>query len=474
MGKKFFKHFAVISGGTFISMVLGFLTTPVITRAVNPLEYGKYSIFTMYANVAVMILYLGLDQSLIRYFYENSSTQYRQGLLFKCLKYPAICTLTTTFFVFFLELSGFITFELGQFSLILICFYTLVQILYRFSLLLLRLQYKSKLYSLLGIIQKICYVAVALGLIFYSNLNKALSLEIATTSAAFFCLFISIFCEKRLWNPKNFRAGACTVPQNDLLRYAFPYIFSMGITTLFQYIDKISLNVFCSYKDVGIYSSTMTLVHVFAIVQTTFNTLWAPMALEHYENEKKDVGFYQNANQIITVIMFFIGFSLILCKDVFSVMLGKEYREAAYILPFLIFNPIMYTISETTVTGLVFMKKSGMHVVVSIVSCVVNLIGNFVLVPQLGCKGAAISTGVSYIVFFTMRTLLSNRFYYVDFKLKKFYVITLVAISYALYNTFIPFNHLSIILYCACIALLVLLYKETMKTIILYGKNFLN
>ena len=210
---------------------------------------------------------------------------------------------------------------------------------------------------------------------------------------------------------------------------------------------------------------------MFSIIQTTFNTLWAPMAVEHYTKKKDDVSFYQKGNQIITVIMFFIGFTLILCKDVFSVLLGAKYREAAYILLFLIFNPIMYTISETTVNGLVFKKKSNMQVVVSLGACIVNLIGNTMLVPKFGCQGAAISTGLSYIVFFTLRTVLSNRYFYVDFHLKKFYFITALSIMYAFYNTFVKFNVGSIIGYIVCMVALVFLYRDTVKFSIGYTVN---
>lgn len=45
MNNKFLKHFLVIGSGTFISMVIGFLTTPIITRIVSPTEYGQFSIF---------------------------------------------------------------------------------------------------------------------------------------------------------------------------------------------------------------------------------------------------------------------------------------------------------------------------------------------------------------------------------------------------------------------------------------------
>lgn len=469
MNNKFIKHFLVIGGGTFLSMIIGFLTTPIITRVVNPTEYGQFSIFTMYSNMALLVLYLGLDQSLVRYFYEKETDDYRSGLLFKCLKYPLIGTLITAVVTIFLGITGLFEFELGFQALVLVCVYTFIQVIYRFSLLLVRLKYKSSLYSTLGIIQKLTYVILALVLIYLNVFNNTLSLAVATVVAAFVCMTISIIAEKRLWNPTVVRLNDCAIPQKELIKYAYPYIFSMGATTLFQYIDKISLNIYCSYVEVGIYSSTMTLVHVFSIIQTTFNTLWAPMAVEHYTKDKEDTSFYQKGNQLITVIMFFIGFSLILMKDIFAILLGEKYREAAYILPFLIFNPIMYTISETTVNGLVFKKKSNMQVVVSLGACIINITGNTLLVPRFGCQGAAISTGISYIVFFTLRTILSNRVFYVDYHLKKFYVITGFAVAYAFYNTFVPFNLVSFSGYIICIVAMFVLYRKT----ILFGFDYL-
>ena len=468
MNNKFLKHFLVIGSGTFISMVIGFLTTPIITRIVSPTEYGQFSIFTMYSNMALMVLYLGLDQSLVRFFYQKETDQYRRELLFKCLKNPVIGTAVSGIVVLILSAIGLIQFELGKVALSLVCFYTFIQIIYRFSLLLVRLQYKSKLYSILGIVQKTVYVVLTILFVKLNFFSDTMSLAVATVLAALTCMIISIVVERRLWNPGLLGNNECTITQGNLIGYAYPYIFSMGVTTLFQYIDKISLNYYCSYEEVGIYSSTMTLIHVFSIIQTTFNTLWAPMAVEHYTNDKEDVSFYQKGNQIITVIMFFIGFTLILCKDVFSVLLGAKYREAAYILPFLIFNPIMYTISETTVNGLVFKKKSNMQVVVSLGACIVNIIGNTILVPKLGCQGAAISTGFSYIVFFTLRTILSNRYFYVDIHLKKFYFITALAIMYAFYNTFVKFNIGSIVGYIVCAVSLVLLSIATVKCGIQY------
>ena len=461
--KNFLKHFIVIGSGTLVNMVLSVFTTPIITRCVAPVDYGKFSVFTMYSNMALMILGLGLDQALVRYYYEEDDVAYKRGLLLRCIKWPILASIIVSTIITGMSISGKIKFEFNTGILIILCLYTIIQIIYRFSLLLIRLSYRSKLYSTLNIINKLLYILIALPLIIFICQNDLISLIIAITIAAFVCLLISVIAEKEIWNLRKYQINNCCITNRELVKYAYPFIFSMGITSLFQTIDKISLNMYRSYEEVGIYSSAMTLVNIFAIIQTTFNSLWGPMAIEHYTKKGQDKIFYQKGNQVITVIMFFIGISLILCKDVFAILLGEKYREAAYILHFLIFNPIMYTISETTVIGLVFMKKSKLQVIVASGVCLVNIIGNTILVPEYGGKGAAISTGISYIIFFTLRTIMSNHYYYVDYKLKNFYILTFIVMLYAFYNTFTKFNIGTIIGYVLCLLLLLTLYRDTIK-----------
>lgn len=464
MKNNFLKHFAIIGGGTAVNLLLGLLTTPLITRIVDPIEYGQLSIFTMYSNMALLILCMGLDQAVVRYYYEAEGMEYKRALLFRCIQLPLIASILCSIGVIAFSVSGHVRLEFNSFIIVLLCFYTIIQILYRFSTLVVRLEYKSKLYSALSIVLKIAYILIAVPLLLIVKQNYFLILVIATVMATAICTFISIFAQADIWSFfKLSKTNQNVCDRKELLRYAYPFIISMGITTLFQTIDKLSLNYYSTYSEVGIYSSTMTLVHIFAVIQTAFNALWTPMAVEHYTKNPEDRSFYQRGNQIITVIMFFLGISLILVKDIFAVLLGEKYREAAYILPFLIFNPIMYTISETTVSGLVFMKKSKMQVVVALGACITNIIGNILLVPKLGSQGAAISTGVSYIVFFTLRTVLSNQYFYIDFRLKEFYMLTFAACAYAFYNTFQKFHIGSVIGYLICMVILIVLYYDTIQ-----------
>ncbi len=458
--KSFLSHFIVIGSGTIVNMLLGLLTTPIITRIVNPNEYGQLSIFNMYTNIAVMVLCIGLDQALVRFFYEKKETGYKRGLFKVCFWMPFFISMFCVSFLIILAYMGVITLEFSTNIICLLGLNIIFHIWNRFSILLLRITYQSKKYSMCNVLQKFVYVGLALFLVNMVKADYLFLLILSTISSVFISSVFAVFSTRDLW---KFWDSEKLLNKKQIIGFGIPFIFSMGLTTLFQAIDKISLNHYCSYTEVGIYSSAMTLVHVFAIIQRTFNTLWGPMQIEHYTMYPEDKSFFQKGNQMITVIMFFIGVHLILLKDVFAFILGAEYRKAAYIFPFLIFNPIMYTISETTCAGISISKKSYLNIFVSLGACVTNILGNILLVPSLGSSGAAISTGVSYIVFFALRTIFSNKYYYVNYNMKKFIIITITTILYACYNTFFQFGIFSIVGYIICISIFFLLYYNTIK-----------
>lgn len=471
--KKFLSHFVTIGIGTIINIFLGFLTTPILTRIVSPDDYGHLSIFTMYTGLAVMILCCGLDQALVRFYYEKNELSYKRSLLAKCIILPLGATFIFGLVVIFLSFNRILSDEFSQTVYVLFSVYVVIEILNRFALLIIRLEYKSKLYSAINVIAKLMYIAIGIPLVIFVNKDNLVELILAYIGSQIICVLIGVLSQSDKWNSTKSRKSDCIVTEKELVKYGFPFIFSLGIMTLFQAIDKISLSMFSSYDEVGIYSSANSIVNVFAVIQTTFNALWGPMAVEHYSQDPSEKRFYQTGNKVITLVMFFFGFSLMLFKDIFALLLGASYRDAALIVPFLVFSPIMYTISETTVTGLVFKKKSNIQIIVSVGACVTNIIGNAILVPLYGGRGAAISTGISYIVFFTLRTFLSNKYYYVNYHLGRFYVVTGMAVIYALINTFQRINTITVTItgYFICIVVLFILYKDVMNLIIDYLKD---
>lgn len=470
---KIFKHFLVVGFGTIVSMFLGLLTTPLITRIVSPYEYGQFSIFLMYGQIGILVLILGLDQSIVRFFYESENLEYKKWLLKSCLKWPVIIGLITSVIFISLLLSDVLTFEFSFKFAVLLCLYIFLLIISRFVQLIVRLEYNSKLYSSLNIIQKLIYIIITVPFIYFYSQDYLLILVLATIAALGVCIIIGIYKYKNIWNFVNLSVKNFNVTEKQLIIYAYPYIIAFAVIAVFNSSDKLVLNYYCSYEDIGIYASALSLISILNLIQSTFNTLWAPLAVKHFTDFPDDKELYIKANKIITVVMFCIGIVLILSKDLFVLLLGDKYREASYLLPCLIFNPIMYTISETTVLGLVFMQKSKAHTLVALGSAITNVVLCFALIPFFGIKGAAIANALAYIVFFSIRTYLSNKYFKVEYDLKKFYILTFSCLFFALYNTFMLINVLSYI-FCIFILLLIwYLYKDTVVFIIEYARKLL-
>lgn len=459
---KIVKSFVSIGTGTVINMLVGFITTPILTRLVGPIEYGQYSIFTMYASIALMVLCMGFDQALIRYFYRFDTPDYQRTIVRECITLPFLCTLLAAIAVNILSWLELVQFEFEPRIMTMLTILVFFQVMNRIDLILLRVTYQSGLYSKLQVVTKILFAGTAIVGCLLLETQKLFILAAASVVSYAVVTVVGIGSQRELWDFRKIRERY-TIDRKELYRYAFPFIVSMGITTLFQAIDKISLNRYCSYEEVGIYSSAITLVHVFAIVQTTFGAIWAPMVVEHFEKEPEDQTFYQKGFRTMSFVMFFIGISLILCKDLFVMLLGEDYRGSASMIPFLSLSPIMLTISDTTVIGITFSKKSYLQIIVSAVACVTNIVGNTLLVPVYGGIGAAISTGLSYIVFFAMRTILSNRYFPVKWGLKKFIAILAMFLVYALYSTFFMFDKTIILGYAIIFVVLILEYRDVIQ-----------
>lgn len=476
-GARINKHESVLSGflhigfGTAINMVIGFFTTPIITRLVDPTEYGRLSIFNMYISISIMVLCLGLDQALVRYYYKKTEIEYKRWLIFNCSISPVLISIVFVAAFSLIVNALSLPFKFSD-VLLLLSFGIVGHLLYRFGTLVLRLEGKNKLYSAVYVANKSIYILTALGLVIFTRWNRFYCLAFATVFAFCSTALFSILMSRKNWRITKGKEYS-GITRNELVKYGLPFIISMGLTTLFQSIDKMSLDHFCDYATVGVYTSAVTIVSVFAIIQTTFNTMWAPMMVKHYESAPEDREFYSKYNAIITVIMFAFGFTLILFKDLFGLLLGEKYREAAYIVPFLALEPIMFTVSETTVTGIVVKNKSKMHILVGGIACLTNIIGNTFLIPLVGPKGAAISTGLSYIVFLLARTIISNKYYKIKYFFNQFGIVTIVMIAFAAANSYFKFGLWTIAAYIVSLTVLIILYKNQVVYLLGIAKGIL-
>ena len=108
-----------------------------------------------------------------------------------------------------MSLFHIVNFEFDSLIMFFLCVFTFDQVIYRFSLLIVRLERNVKLFSLLQILQKLIYIIVALGLCYTIKENYLLLLVIATVVSYFVCMVVSIIAQKSMWNFKTVDVSNC-------------------------------------------------------------------------------------------------------------------------------------------------------------------------------------------------------------------------------------------------------------------------
>ncbi|GAA0753147.1 oligosaccharide flippase family protein [Clostridium sartagoforme] len=469
MNNNLLKKFMEFGIGSIVTLMLGFISSPIITRMISPEENGKFGMFNTVTNLLLIIGILGLDQAYVRYYYDEEKEN-RGKLLRNCIKLPLIINLFigVLIIVFYKPISIYIVQQESFAVTVLLVINLLLSIISRFALLQIRMKQKAKLYSLLNIIMKIANLLFVIAIFFvYKNNYMTLTLAIVLTNALI--TFLAVAIENKEWTSVGITK--LNTSRKEIIKYGLPLVFSMAVTWIFQSIDRITIKEFSGYEQVGLYNGAMTIIALLNAVQATFTTFWTPVAFEKYSENPDDKEFFQKINKIVTVGMLVIAIGLISCKDIIVLLLGSKYREAVFIFPYLVFMPIMYTISETTVIGINFKKQPKKHIYVAAISALTNLIGNLLLVSKFGATGAAISTGFSYIIFFMLRTYFSRKLYNVNYDLKKFAISTIAVYILATYSSFYRFNIGVVILTFINIIIVMFLYKDVFLELIDIAKN---
>ncbi|MGL5962785.1 MAG: oligosaccharide flippase family protein [Fusobacteriaceae bacterium] len=464
------KKFLSFSIGGYIGLLIGLLTTPIVTRLISPEEYGVFSIYNLTLNILMLFVMIGLDQGFVRFFYEENSLESRSELLKKTLKLPLIL-FTILSIIFFLTKDVTIKLIFGNLDASNLTFYILIGIIIslinRFSTLVIRMQQKGKLFSIIQVLNQIFnFLFIILLYKIYGNSYKVLIISLIGSS--FLIALISLVSERKVWFSKK---GKSKTSYKTLLEYSYPIAITVLVSWLFQSADKLFIKNYTNLYELGLYAAAFKIISLLNVVQNGFNTFWIPISFEKYQENKENKKFFEDIFNLISLGMLLLGIGILLGKDILILILGEKFKGAVKIFPALIMIPLMNTASEVTVVGINFRKKTKYHLIISVLVTISNLIGNYLLVPKLGAVGAAISTGFSYIVFFLFRTYLSKKVFDCNYKVNRFILLSSMLFAYSIYISIFETNYLSYVLGIALFFKILIFYRDVIKNYIFLIKN---
>lgn len=465
---SFIKYFY----GNFVVLLLGLIQLPLTTRVLETQEYGKTTMFTTAVTVIYIFAILGLDQAYIRYFYKEGVN--RKTLFVQCLIPPFILILIlSAVYVLFSDLFNTFLFGASGIDIIIpVVAYTVISVFERFLFLNIRMEQNGVLYSNLNILSKVLNVSFIILFAYLLGSDFRVVMYAFTLSLGTVTLLIGI---RYLHVSRKIKITRHDVSEKELLAYGIPFIPMLLMEWLLSSMDKWSIKIFNDFSETGIYGSAMQIMTIILTVKITFVAFWSPVAMEKYESrpEEECKDFFADMFDKVQFLCMCAAFLLTIFRGLIVLILGRDYREAVYIIPFLTLMPILSIMFEMTGQGVKFTGKIKYFNYASLAAIICNLIGNTLLVPRYKGIGAALATAVTYIVYFAIGTYFSKKCYPVKYRIRTFAGSLIMYVVYAAYATVTKDQIMSAVVGIVFLTVNCMINKRTLAGLWKYGMEAL-
>lgn len=210
-----------------------------------------------------------------------------------------------------------------------------------------------------------------------------------------------------------YRRKLCKIQftMNMRWRHHFPGIFLLFVMQLSQIVfcntDITMLGLMRGETEVGLYSTAVKIYNI--INQVLASILWVVMPrLSRYFGEKN----FSEINKLLRRIFgFMVGLGLpcvigvwILARDIIEIIGGPAYHAAAPALQILMIAEFFSLFGGSFIGNIILLpsKKEKYYMYVCCITAVVNVVTNYIFIPEFGIIAAAFSTAISAILIFVM------------------------------------------------------------------------
>ncbi len=457
---KYIKSLFSYSVGVWLSALISFFTSPIISYLVIPEEFGKALMFTAVYNILMLVSQIGLNESFLRFFYEVDDEE-KGSLLGVCfLPSIFILILISYFLVSYNQVvSNMIVGKQDPGVVYILIFSIFFGIVGAYEQRIIRINRKGLLFSTIYTIQTVSNSSLTIILLSFYRRNYT-SLLLAQLGSNIITAMIGLIFTYKLWFSLRFNKKIFHIA----IKYGLPLLPSGLLIWLFTWIDRVSLRMFSNFYEIGLYSAAFKLVSIINLFGTGFFQFWQPIMFEKIENENDN--FFRKALEIVSLFVSILSILAISVSDVVFLLFEKSYREAARVAPFLALGTSIQIIGYIIIAGIEYSKKTIWYSITLLMSSVFNFVMNFILIRFFGAKGAAIATGFSHLLLFYIRLFVSNRFLKIVSSLNKLTISFLILILQAFIVSFVNQWSISLLTGAILIVLLISVNWHVFNTVI--------
>ncbi len=181
------------------------------------------------------------------------------------------------------------------------------------------------------------------------------------------------------------------------LKEAVPYAFMLFLNQLSTRIDVVFLGFILGVAAAGIYNTAYRLIFMLLIISNFASMALFPVMSKLYVSSKNKLQeLYEHAlNTIIIIgIPATVGLWMI-APELILLIYGDQFTDSIFILQLLAWLLLIVCIHQLIGTVLTASDRQHKRTKCQWIAAICNIVGNAILIPTIGIKGAAIATLLS-------------------------------------------------------------------------------
>ncbi len=387
--KKVFKNMSWILICRIAQSAIALIINMISARYLGPSNFGLLNYASSIIAFISPLARLGLRSVLVE---EIVSHPEREG---QTIGTSLIMSLASSFLCI-IGCTAFVSVaNVGETDTMIVC------VLYSISLIfemieMIQYWFHAKLRSnYVAVTSLVAYVLTAIYKIFLLISNKSIYWFAVSNSLDFLIISLALLITYKCLGGQRLSFSFSRGKQ--LFSRSKHYILSSMMITIFAQTDKIMIKMMIGNAENGFYSTAVSCASMTAFVFVALIDSFAPMI---YESKKKDYKAFENN---ITVLYRIIIYSAlfqsavftILAKPIVFILYGAEYAPAASLLQVVTWYTTFSYLGSARSIWVLAENKHQYLWVINLSGALLNVVGNYSLIPVLGACGAAIASIVT-------------------------------------------------------------------------------
>lgn len=400
-----FKSAIVYLFATVFTRGLAIITTPIFTRIMTTDQVGMVNLYSSWYSMITVVSTLALTSggfSIALREFEKERDQYVSSVLsLTSIVAIGLALVYSISITFWNDVTG-----LPTHLMVLLLVGLLVAPARDFWLSRQRFEYQYKLSGTVTVLSAIFASGLAVAAVLYANSIEYSDIASVRLFANYFIIYgvafiiwLSIFWQGRcFYSSKYWRFS---------LQLSLPLIGYSVASQILSVSDRMMISKMVGNSAVGIYGTLYTVSSISLMVWTAINASFVPYLYQNMENTKSKIkklsmsmlGMYS----LVAILLVYLA------PEIVRILATEEYYKGIYIMPPIAGGVYFIAVSNLYSNILVYLKRTNIIMISSIIAAVINVILNYIMIEAYGYMAAAYTTLLSYVVMAVLLSIWANR-----------------------------------------------------------------